>query len=263
MAVNMLAFMLIITFGGAAVMRIAVCDDDKECIDEAKALIEKWVALSGIVTEIVTFDNGDDLIAENRLEPIDIIFLDIVMPLLNGIDTAKEIRDFDERAKIIFLTSTSEFAVASYNVEASDYLLKPVDYEHISRALFKVTQELQKVKSSIVIHTNDGYKKVYINEIEYIEASRKRTNIYLISGTAIKSLDPLYYFEQILSDKVGFFKCHRSFIVNISNLDSLAQNEVITKTGKTLPVARKLQKYFKKEFIAFYFQNERGEGYFD
>lgn len=259
----MVTSMLIIIFWGAAVMRIAVCDDDRACSDEAKVLIEKWIALSGIDTEIVTFDNGDDLIKENRCEPIDIIFLDIVMPLLNGIDTAKEIRDFDERAKIVFLTSTSEFAVASYNVEASDYLLKPVDYEQISRVLNKVTQELQKAQSSIIIHNTDGYKKVYINEIEYIEASHKCTKIYLISGAAIKSLDPLYYFEQLLSDKAGFFKCHRSFIVNISNLDSLAQNVVITKTGKDVPVARKVQKYFKKEFIAFYFQNEEGEGYLD
>lgn len=244
-------------------MRIAVCDDDTACVDQAKALIEKWIALSGIDTEIVTFDNGDDLIAENMCQPIDIIFLDIVMPLLNGIDTAKEIRDFDERAKIIFLTSTSEFAVDSYSVEASDYLLKPVDYEQISRALIKVTQELQKVQSSIVLHTTDGFKKVYSNEIEYIEAAHKCTKVYLISGTAIKSLNPLYYFEQLLSDKAGFFKCHRSFIVNISNLDSLAPNEVITKTGKVVPVARKVQKHFKKEFIAFYFQNEEGEGYLD
>ena len=262
MVVIMVRFMLIIIFWRAAV-RIAICDDDKDCIHEAKASIEKWLDFSGIASQILTFDNGDDLISENKCEPIDIIFLDIVMPLLNGIDTAKEIRDFDERTKIIFLTSTPEFAVASYNVEASDYLLKPVDYEHISRVLFKVTQELQKVKSSIVIHTTNGFKKVYLNEIEYIEAAHKRTNIFLVSGIVIKSIDPLYYFEQLLSNTTGFFKCHRSYIVNISNIDSLALNEVNTKTGRRVPVARKMQKYFKKEFIAFYFQSEKGEDYFD
>ncbi len=83
-------------------MRIAICDDDKVCIDEAKTAIDKWLSLSNISSQILTFDNGDDLISENRCQPIDIIFLDIVMPLLNGIDTAKEIREFDDKTKLFF-----------------------------------------------------------------------------------------------------------------------------------------------------------------
>lgn len=234
-------------------MRIAICDDNKVYIDEVKTQIEKWLSLTAISSQILTFNNGGDLITENRHKPIDIIFLDIVMPLLNGIDTAKEIRKFDEKTKIIFLTSAEEFAVASYKVEASDYLLKPVNYNELSKALNKVTQELKKTQSSIVIHTSDGFKKVYLNEIEYAEAAHKGTIISLISGVTLKSVDPLYYFEQQLSIEAGFFKCHRSYIVNLYNIDTYIQNDVITKTGKRVPISRAAQKDFKDAYIAFYF----------
>ncbi len=239
-------------------MRIAICDDDKICIDAAKTAIEKWLSLSDISSPILTFDNGDDLIRENRCQPIDIIFLDILMPLLNGIDTAKEIREFDGKAKIVFLSSTEEFAVASYKVEASDYLLKPLDYEELSRALYKVKQELQKVQSSIVIHTADGYKKLYLNDIEYAEASHKGTTFSLVSGVSLRSVDPLYCFEQKLSIEAGFFKCHRSYIVNLLNIDAFIQSKIITKTGYRVPLSRTAQKAFKEAYVSFYFSNKEG-----
>ena len=234
-------------------MRIAICDDDRVSIDEAKTKIDKWLELSAIASQILLFDNGSDLIAECGRQPIDIIFLDIVMPLLNGIDTAEEIREFDDKTKIIFLTSFEEFAIASYKVEASDYLLKPLNYDELSKTLYKVTQELQKSQSSIVVHTADGFRKVYLNEIEFAEASHKGTIFSLISGATLKSVDPLYYFEQQLTVEAGFFKCHRSYIVNLLNIDTFIQREVITKTGYRVPIARTAQKDFKEAYISFYF----------
>jgi DNA-binding LytR/AlgR family response regulator len=245
--------------GGQWFMRIAICDDDKVFVDTAKNEIEKWLSLSDISSQILIFDNGIDLITESKRKPIDIIFLDIVMPLLNGIGTAKKIREFDDKAKIIFLTSTKEFAIASYKVEASDYLLKPVDFDELSKALYKVTQELQKEQSSIVIQTTDGFKKVYLNEIEYVEAAYKGTTISLVSGVILKSVAPLYNFEQQLSTEAGFFKCHRSYIVNLLNIDTFIKREVITKTGYRVPVARTAQKDFKEAYISFYFLSTKGE----
>ncbi len=233
-------------------MRIAICDDDKVCRDAAKAQIDKWLSMSSISSQILIFNSGNDLIKESRCNPIDIIFLDVVMPLVNGIDTAKEIRAFDDRTKIIFMTFSKEFAIDSYKVEASNYLLKPVDYDELSKALDKATQQLKKTQSSIVVHTADGFKKVYFNEIEYVEASHKGTTLSLISGLTLKSVEPLYYFEQQLSVDAGFFKCHRSYIVNLLNIDTFIKNELITKTGYRVPIARATQKNFKETYISFF-----------
>ena len=109
-------------------LRIGVCDDDKEFLQRLVQMIHIWSDHSGIPTELYPFDNGDELISKNAAFRMDIILLDIVMPLLNGMDTARELRAQDTAVKIIFLTSSPEFALESYEVRAQDYLLKPITW---------------------------------------------------------------------------------------------------------------------------------------
>lgn len=91
-------------------LRIGVCDDDKEFRQRLMQMIRIWSDHSGIPTELYPFDNGDELISKNAAFRMDIILLDIVMPLLNGMDTARELRAQDTAVKIIFLTSSPEFS---------------------------------------------------------------------------------------------------------------------------------------------------------
>ena len=109
-------------------LRLAICDDMPDFSNHTKHLIERW-NVDNLVIEV--FDNGDSLIAAHVANPFDIILLDIIMPLLNGIDTAAEIRKSDKTVKIIFLTSSSEFAIDSYSGKATNYLLKPVVAERL------------------------------------------------------------------------------------------------------------------------------------
>ena len=116
-------------------IRVAVCDDSPEFLQRAVNMVERWSEQSGTPAEIYRFDNGDALLAKNAVTHMDIIFLDIIMPLQNGIDTAKELRQSDNAVKIIFLTSSPEFALDSYEVKAQGYLLKPVTYEKVKETL--------------------------------------------------------------------------------------------------------------------------------
>lgn len=99
-------------------LHIAVCDDSFNFLQKETQLIEQWSRQSGVPTQIYSFDNGEDLIAKIHTVRMDIIFLDIIMPLQNGIEIAKEIRRHDNAAKIVFLTSSGEFALESYGVKS-------------------------------------------------------------------------------------------------------------------------------------------------
>ena len=116
-------------------LRIAVCDDNPEFLQRAADMIERWSRESGTSAELFRFDNGDALITKNTAVRMDIIILDIIMPLQNGIDAAKELRQSDKAVKIIFLTSSPEFALDSYEVKAQGYLLKPVTFEKMKESL--------------------------------------------------------------------------------------------------------------------------------
>lgn len=160
-------------------LRIGVCDDDKEFRQRLVQMIRIWSEHSGIPTELYPFDNGDELIAKNAAFRMDIILLDIVMPLLNGMDTARELRAQDTAVKIIFLTSSPEFALESYEVRAQDYLLKPITYERLRRALEDCSHLFEAEPKNMVLKTSFGFQKLYFHDIEYAEAQNKRVVFYL------------------------------------------------------------------------------------
>ena len=146
-------------------IKIAVCDDSPECVQNTNLMIEKWVKENNIIAEILCFDNGDALINKSLKYKFDIVFLDIVMPLLNGMDTARELRNHDKATKIVFLTSSPEFALESYSVKASDYCLKPVTYEKIHEVLDDCAKDINEEPKNLTIKSMSEFKKIYLHDI--------------------------------------------------------------------------------------------------
>ena len=116
-------------------MNIAICDDDLLYMNQVKEMIEKWGKEQHEDVSIYLFNHGDALINSYQKSHIEVILLDIIMPLLNGMETAHEIRKNDAVVKIIFLTSSPEFALESYDVKASGYLLKGVSMDGLTNAI--------------------------------------------------------------------------------------------------------------------------------
>lgn len=235
-------------------IRIAVCDDDAEFLENVVSLIEDWSMQSRIPVDIFRFENGDDLIIQNTIRRMDIIFLDIIMPLFSGMETAKELRKSDTAVNIIFLTSSPEFALESYDVKARGYLLKPVVENKLKELLYDCSHDLEEAKN-LVLKTKFGYQKLYYQDIEYIEAQNKVVIFYTRNGRKIEATETLRYFEKKLNDSEGFFKCHRSYMVYIPNVDNFNMTEITTKTGRCIPIARGCGKAFQEAYFKFVFQN--------
>ena len=236
-------------------IRIAVCDDSPEFLQQAVNMVERWSEESGVPVEIFRFDNGDALLAKNAVTHMDIIFLDIIMPLQSGIDTAKELRQSDKAVKIIFLTSSPEFALDSYEVKAQDYLLKPVTYEKVKETLTECSHTFEEEPKNIVLKTAFGYQKLYFHDMEYAEAQNKRVVFYLRTGKTVESAESLHSLEDRLCLNDGFFKCHRSYLVYLPNVDHFSMTEIITKSGRSIPIARGYGKAFKEAYFAFVFRD--------
>lgn len=236
-------------------LKIAVCDDSPEFLQLAVDMVERWTEQSRIQTEIYRFDNGDALLAKNAVTHMDIIFLDIIMPLQSGIDTAKELRQSDNAVKIIFLTSSPEFALESYEVKAQGYLIKPVTYEKIKETLDECSHSFVTESENIVLKTAFGYQKLYFHDIEYLEAQNKRVIFYLRTGKTVEAAESLHSLEERLSINDGFFKCHRSYLVYIPNVDNFSMDEITTKSGRSIPIARGYGKAFKDAYFALVFKD--------
>ncbi len=237
-------------------IKIALCDDETVYLESTEKLLRDWSRTTSTPIELDCFDHGDALLAKHRIYRYDIIFLDIVMPLFSGMDTAKELRLLDKSAKIIFLTSSPEFALSSYSVRALDYLIKPLSYDKLQEVLEECMSLLYKEPDSLTLKTPGGYQRIFLHDIEYLEAQNKRVLFYLSNSECLEVLQPLHTFETELPDTKGFFKCHRSYLVNLKNVQHFSSVELSTKSGRQIPIARGYGKPFQDTYFALMFQDQ-------
>lgn len=230
-------------------IRLAICDDSIAFLQQTKFLIDHWNSPASHNIFIETFEDGDALLSAHSKNPFDIILLDIVMPLLNGIDTAKEIREKDKMVKIVFLTTSTEFAIESYTVKASNYLLKPINPDVLFNCLEELISDIKSTAKSMIIKGIDATHKIALSDIEHIEAQLKHVVFFLKSNRQIESSEPFYKYENALMLDDGFYKCHRSYLININHIENYSHSEIVMRSGKHIPISRSCQKNFETSYF--------------
>lgn len=238
-------------------MRILACDDDTTFLDTLEQMVGRWSASTGIPVELETCDNGDDLLAAHAARRADVVILDMIMPLLDGMGTARELRRTDTAARIVFLTSSPEFALESYEVKAYDYLLKPVAYDRLAQLLDELASTRRTPESELVIKTPEGFQALRCADIEFAEARNKRVRLHLRDGRDLEGLEPFRAIEDRLAGNTAFFKCHRSYQVNLRNVDHFNNTEIVTRSGTVLPLARSCKREFQDAYFAARFDTPR------
>ena len=229
-------------------LRIAICDDNINFLQEISDMISKWKEqMSYVICE--SFDNADALLNTHRIAPFDIIFLDIVMPMQNGIEVAREIRKHDKKSQIIFLTASSEYAVESYTVKANNYLLKPISETALFTCLDDALSEISLKPQTITVKGLYSMQKIILDEIMYVEAQNKHIIFTLTDGSIIETTEPLHTYQDTLTLNDGFFKCHRSYIVNINHIDTYTLKEIKMHSGYCIPISRNCQKAFETAYF--------------
>ena len=234
-------------------MRIALCDDNQDFLQNTVNLIRQWAAESGITAELFPFDNGDALLSRITGTHMDIVFLDVLMPLQNGIDIGRELRQHDNVVQIIYLTSSPEFALESYETKAQGYLLKPVSYEKLKETLDECSHTCTIQQKNMVLKTAQGYQRVYFHDIEFAEAQNKKVLFYLQTGQVVTTITPFHVVESQFLEEEDFFKCHRSYLVYLPNVDHFNASEIFMKSGQRVPIARGYSKAFKEAFFSLMF----------
>lgn len=230
-------------------MRIAVCDDEIQFMDALCPILEQWAKNQDIPLTLCRFTNGDDLIAAHKSKCMDLIILDVIMPLLNGVDAAREIRGSDPVVPLIFLSSSREFAADSYEVKAFYYLLKPVDSKKLFPVLDEFLRTCQLPESLYTAQTAEGFCKIAFAGVEYLEARNKRVLVRLSDGRSMEIRELFSKCEEAFSPKNGFFRCHRSYIVNLSHVEQFSKTWVLTSHNSKIPISRNSYMAFKEAWF--------------
>ena len=242
---------------GLRMLKIIACDDDVTFLDRLHRMIDRWSTETGTAVDVALVTRGEDLLARHAASRADIILLDMIMPLVNGMDTARELRQADTAVRLVFLTSSPEFALESYEVRAFDYLLKPVTYERLARLLDELSSMRPAATDELVIKTSFGYHALRLSDIEYAEARNKHVVFHLRDGRDIEALESFRSIEDRLAQNATFFKCHRSYQVNLRNIDHFNRTEIVMRSGVCIPLARSCKQGFQDAYFAVRFEGGR------
>ena len=241
-------------------MKIAICDDNKQELIHIRQLVEEYLSSSSPQdgAEIRSFENSTQLLEQIESDKhFDVYLLDVIMPNFNGLKLADEIRKKDQIAKIIFLTSSPEFAVDSYSVGAFDYLLKPIQKDRLHSALERACKYFCEVpKQYIVVKTQASLCKVFLHELVYIEAMGRATYFHQNSGIMIISTGTISQVEEVILHDKRFIKPHRSYIVNLDYVKNMSQEGFTTTNGSFIPISRTMFKEVKQAYINYSFKAE-------
>lgn len=239
-------------------MRIAICDDSLLELENTKKLVSSYYQKIQVNVEISCFDNPANLIKLINLPNntgFDIYFLDVIMQI-NGIETARKIREVSHDAVIIFTTTSSEFAVDAFTVKAYHYLIKPIAEEQMNAVLDDLSINFNyRTKNTFNFKTQTlNILSIEINEVCFIESIDRRIVIHLITGESITSTALRTKFLDSIPfnyENYNFISCHASFIVNMNHVKAIEDGSFIMKNGFVVPIAKRNFSSIKKEYIKY------------
>jgi len=233
-------------------INIAICDDTIEELEIISSYVSKNIKDLDISFKISSFSEGQDLLEHINLykKNFDVIFLDIYMKFSNGIDIARRIRDFDKECKIIFITSSKDHAIDSYDVSALHYILKPINEEKLSNAIKIAIESLHKENKQVVIMNKKGNYRISYKDILYVESKARVVNIYLKSSEVISFYSKLEDFFQSLKDE-RFLRCHKSFFVNMDYILKIENNCAFMCNNVIIPITSSKIVVIKEEYFNY------------
>lgn len=231
-------------------IKIAICDDEEIYLNKYYEMIIRINKIYGYDIDVLKFYSGNELIntLSTKNTNVDIIFLDIIMKGMNGIETAKRIRELNIKSEIIFLTNSKEYALEGYDVKAFNYIIKNSDNmeDKIKEA---IKYSYSKLEEYFILSNQSGIEKIRLSQIVYIESNKRKIIINTLSGK-YETYEKLEDSYQILKYK-GFLKCHRSYIINQYFIKKIESKDILTSTGERVPISRSKIEEIKYSFMDY------------
>lgn len=218
----------------------------------AQRILKKYIEDTGSLALIGTFTDALEAMEMMKLTKVDVIFLDIHLPKISGIDFLKTLSN---PPQVILTTAFSDYALESYEFDVVDYLLKPFSFQRFIKAISKVETKQQNLIPSVEnTEMNEVYMKVgydlvriLIDDIAYIVSDADYTELHLQNKKHVSS-ERLRYWEELLPSK-KFMRVHKSYIINTTKIERVSGNQIYLINQKTIPLGRAYKSNFIKKFL--------------
>lgn len=227
---------------------VAIVEDEQRCAQTLQQHLDRYAAENGIVFAVNTFQNAFSFLNDTRTS-YDIVFMDIEMPHENGLDAAAEMRRLNSESVLIFVTNMAQYAIRGYEVDAMDFLLKPVPYEVFSYKIKKALTLAEKHRSNeIQLKLKSGLVRISVSDILYVQSEQHRIFYHTTAGIQ-ETWGTLQQAEDNLK-AFGFARCSASCLVNLRCVSSVTDSAVCVH-GELLPMSRGKKKPFLQELAQY------------
>lgn len=234
-------------------LNIAICED----LDEERKELLSVLDSSKMAMNLSVFTCGEDFLAEYEIRKYDLILMDIYMDGMTGIETATEIRKMDDNVSIAFTTTSLDYALESYRLEALKYIEKPVTLKDVLPVLQMVYMQKEYVPK-LLIRAKEKEEFVPLTDILYLEQKGSRYQTHLIDGRVLIATGKLANIMEDLEENF-FYHCHKSFIVNFSYVKSLNKELLVFEMvkGDNVHIRRDGFWKTKRAYESFLFSNPK------
>ncbi len=221
-------------------IRICILEDESSALKQTENLLNRYASAEGKELRISAYTSPVDFL-ESRNNQYDIILLDIEMPYYNGLEVAQRIRKADENVILIFITNLAQYALKGYQVQAYDFLVKPISYPQIATLLSRVVRKIEQQQQEyhLTVRTSTGLRALPVSELQYIEITGHRLFYHTASGK-LSGWGSLKSLEAGLAP-YHFVKCNACYLVNLKYVSAM-DNLTVTVAGDSLAVSQSRKK---------------------
>lgn len=232
-------------------LRIAICDDEQLYREKIRTLLKRYFEKDGQPYEISTFASGEDFLkqCENRIK-FNIVFMDISMGAIDGMQTAQQIRAFHSDTDIVFVTAFIDYAMEGYKVNAVRYILKDTLDGAVAECMDAILHKRKVVQ--VTFSFMEGEKKLYTDNILYVESRRHKSVFFYMEAEIVNY--QMYEKLDAVEAKLygcGFLRIHKSYLVNLKHIRKVSNYIAVLDTGEELPVPRLRYQAVKEAFVEY------------
>lgn len=239
---------------------VAVCDDSLKELNVVTEYIKEYIETSGIDAEIKQFAHPDKLLDACEKERFHIYILDIVMPMVNGIEVGRGIRRLDREAQIVYITTEPGFALEAFSANPINYLVKPVDKIKLFDTLTLAVSKVDSSEESVIsIKTKDGTRVMKLASIVYCEYAGHIAVFGLTNGEKVSSVSmraPFGTFaEQLICDR-RFVQTHASYVINMNYVEGFSRDGFTLRGKIAIPIAKALYAEVRNRYMDYILSKE-------
>ena len=230
-------------------IKIAIVDDDRQSRLTLEENLEKYSVEENVEFSVTHYSDSDYFLRDYSKQ-YGIVFLDVEMPGVNGIEVAKRLRKTDTSVILVFVTNFGKYAIDGYEVDALDFIVKPVTYYGLKLKIKRAVERLAKENDATIdVSSYDRITRIKQKDVYYVEVREHGLSIHTVDGV-VQSYGSLKKLEATL-DKTAFSRCNHCYLVNLGHVKVIKRFELTLDNGEVLQISRSKKKPFTEAVDAF------------